>query len=196
MTEVTIHTDGSCWPNPGPGGYCAILSYGEHRLEVLGGSSQTTNNRMELTAVIEGLAALTRPCSVLIITDSTYVKDGMQKWLPRWRETGWRTKDKKPVKNKDLWLELSQAVELHDVHWSWVRGHDTEPLNVRADELAGRITRALSGDKEVGKALVVELEQRRRGRTTAARVAEKHEQILMAGHRRLDAEFDERLARD
>ena len=134
--HVVIHTDGACSGNPGPGGWAAILAFGDHRKELKGGEPHTTNNRMELTAAISALAALTRPCLVDLHTDSQYLRDGIMKWIHGWKRNGWRTADKKPVKNVDLWKELDAAMAPHQVRWHWVRGHAGDPLNERADELA------------------------------------------------------------
>jgi ribonuclease HI len=136
LSEVTIYTDGACSGNPGPGGWGAILISGEHRKELNGGEAETTNNRMELTAAIEALNALKRPCSVALYTDSVYVRDGITKWIHGWRRNGWRTADKKPVKNAELWQALEQALKRHKVDWHWVKGHAGHPENERADELA------------------------------------------------------------
>ena len=136
MSEVTIYTDGACSGNPGPGGWGAILISGEHRKELNGGEAETTNNRMELTAAIEALNALKRPCMVALYTDSVYVRDGITKWIHGWRRNGWRTADKKPVKNAELWQALEQALKRHKVDWHWVKGHAGHPENERADELA------------------------------------------------------------
>jgi ribonuclease HI len=136
LSEVTIYTDGACSGNPGPGGWGAILISGEHRKELNGGEAETTNNRMELTAAIEALNALKRPCTVALYTDSVYVRDGITKWIHGWRRNGWRTADKKPVKNAELWQALEQALKRHKVDWHWVKGHAGHPENERADELA------------------------------------------------------------
>lgn len=134
--HVTIHTDGACSGNPGPGGWGAILRFGAHERELCGGAAQTTNNRMELTAAIEALNALKRPCKVELHTDSTYVRDGITKWLYNWKRNAWRTADKKPVKNAELWQALDAARARHDVTWHWVKGHAGHDDNERADELA------------------------------------------------------------
>ncbi|WP_186387112.1 ribonuclease HI [Stappia sp. TSB10P1A] len=134
--RVTIHTDGACSGNPGPGGWGAILRFGAHERELCGGEAQTTNNRMELTAAIEALNALKRPCKVELHTDSTYVRDGITKWLYNWKRNAWRTADKKPVKNAELWQALDAARGRHDVTWHWVKGHAGHDDNERADELA------------------------------------------------------------
>ena len=137
MSEsVTIHTDGACSGNPGPGGWGAVLQYGSTIKELKGGAPITTNNQMELTAAIEALNALKRSCTVELHTDSSYVKDGLTKWIHGWKRNGWRTADKKPVKNDDLWRALDEAATAHRVHWHWVRGHNGDPENERCDELA------------------------------------------------------------
>jgi ribonuclease HI len=136
LSDVTIYTDGACSGNPGPGGWGAVLISGEHRKELSGGEGATTNNRMELTAAIEALNALKRPCAVELYTDSVYVRDGITKWIHGWRRNGWRTAGKKPVKNAELWQALEQALQRHKVDWHWVKGHAGHPENERADELA------------------------------------------------------------
>jgi ribonuclease HI len=133
---VHIYTDGACSGNPGPGGWGAILRAGKHEKELSGGEKQTTNNRMELMAVIAALNSLKRPCQVAVYTDSKYVMDGLEKWLPGWMARGWKTADKKPVKNQDLWQALADAVGRHQVKLHWVKGHNGHPENERADELA------------------------------------------------------------
>jgi len=133
---VTIHTDGACSGNPGPGGWGAILEYGGKTKELKGGEALTTNNKMELTAAIEALNALKRPCKVELYTDSQYVKNGVQGWIHNWKRNGWRTSDKKPVKNAELWQALDAAVQRHEVSWHWVKGHAGHDLNERADQLA------------------------------------------------------------
>ena len=134
---VEIYTDGACSGNPGPGGWGAVLYYGGHAKELCGGDAgPTTNNRMELTAAIEALDALTRPSSVRVHTDSTYVRGGITSWLHGWKRNGWRTADKKPVKNADLWQRLDTAASRHRVEWHWVKGHAGDPGNERADQLA------------------------------------------------------------
>ncbi|GGF80776.1 ribonuclease HI [Alteromonas lipolytica] len=133
---VHIYTDGSCLGNPGPGGYGAILIYGKHRKEISEGFTLTTNNRMELLATIEALNLLTKPCQVELTTDSQYVKNGINQWIHNWRRNGWRTKDKKPVKNADLWQALDEAIKPHEVNWHWVKGHSGHPENERCDDLA------------------------------------------------------------
>jgi ribonuclease HI len=136
VAPVEIFTDGACSGNPGPGGWAAILRSGEHEKEIFGGERMTTNNRMELMAAIRALEALKKPSRVTLYTDSRYVMDGLTKWLPRWKENGWKTADKKPVKNADLWRALDEAASRHDVVWRWVRGHDGHLENERADALA------------------------------------------------------------
>lgn len=133
---VEIFTDGACSGNPGPGGWAAILRSGKHEKEISGGEASTTNNRMELTAAIRGLEALKRPSDVVIHTDSRYVMDGITRWMARWKLNGWRTTDKKPVKNDDLWRALDAAAERHRTSWKWVPGHSGHPENERADALA------------------------------------------------------------
>ncbi len=133
---VDIYTDGACSGNPGPGGWGAILRYGKTERELSGGEADTTNNRMELMAAIQALETLKRPVTARVHTDSTYVKDGITKWIDRWKARGWRTAAKKPVKNVDLWQRLDAAVARHDVSWHWVRGHAGHPENERADALA------------------------------------------------------------
>jgi len=134
--EVEIFTDGACRGNPGPGGWAAILRYGEVEKELSGGEPATTNNRMEMMAAIVALEALKRPCRVRLYTDSQYVRDGITQWLPGWKARNWRTADKKPVKNVNLWQRLEAAAAAHEVEWIWVRGHAGHPENERADALA------------------------------------------------------------
>ena len=134
--RLTIYTDGACSGNPGPGGWGAILMFGEHRKELNGGERDTTNNRMELLAAIEALEALKRPSSVDLYTDSAYVKNGITSWIHGWKRNGWKTADKKPVKNVELWQRLDAALVAHNVSWHWVKGHAGHPENERADELA------------------------------------------------------------
>lgn len=133
---VDIYTDGACSGNPGPGGWGALLRYNDHERELTGGELETTNNRMEMTAAIEALESLKRPAHVNIHTDSTYLRDGITKWIHNWKANGWRTAAKKPVKNVDLWQRLEEAIEPHEVHWHWVKGHAGHPENERADDLA------------------------------------------------------------
>lgn len=135
---VTIYTDGACKGNPGPGGWGALLSHGSTEKELFGGEPATTNNRMELTAVIRALEALHRRCRIDLYTDSRYVQQGISEWIHGWRRNGWRTADRKPVKNVDLWQQLAAQVERHDVAWHWVKGHADNPGNKRADALANR----------------------------------------------------------
>lgn len=134
--EVVIYTDGACRGNPGPGGWGAILIYGGHEKELCGGEPDTTNNRMELMGAIQALEALTRPCKIVLYTDSQYVRTGIATWLAQWKARGWRTSTKSEVKNADLWRRLDEARLRHDVDWRWVKGHNGHPLNERADGLA------------------------------------------------------------
>jgi ribonuclease HI len=136
MKAVEAFTDGACRGNPGPGGWGVVLRAGSRVKELSGGEPATTNNRMELTAAIEALTALKERCTVDVYTDSTYVRSGITEWLPVWRARGWRTADRKPVKNQDLWMALAEQAERHEVRWHWVRGHAGHPENERADELA------------------------------------------------------------
>jgi ribonuclease HI len=136
MTPVELFTDGACKGNPGPGGWGAILRAGTTEKELSGGEAATTNNRMELTAVIRGLEALTRPCHVTVHTDSRYVMDGLTKWVKSWQKNGWKTADRKPVKNAELWQALIAACARHRIEWKWVKGHAGHPENERADRLA------------------------------------------------------------
>lgn len=138
MNDIVMYTDGACSGNPGPGGWGAVLMSGKHRKELYGGERDTTNNRMEMMAVIRGVEALKRGCSVDIYTDSTYVMKGITEWLDGWKKRGWRTASKQPVKNVDLWQRLEKALDRHEVNWHWVRGHTGVPENERADELARR----------------------------------------------------------
>ena len=138
MKTVVIYTDGACKGNPGPGGWGALLEYDGRRKELFGGEPHTTNNRMELVAVIRALEALTRESDVALYTDSQYVKNGIEAWIHGWKRNGWKTSDKKPVKNEDLWRELDELAKRHRIRWHWVRGHDDNPGNERADELANQ----------------------------------------------------------
>ncbi len=138
MTAVEAYTDGACRGNPGPGGWGVILRSGSHEREFCGGELQTTNNRMELTAAIEALSRLRRRCRVTLYTDSEYLRRGITEWLPRWKRRGWRTADRKPVKNDDLWRALDELAGRHEVEWRWVKGHSGHPENQRADDLANR----------------------------------------------------------
>ncbi len=135
---VVVYTDGACKGNPGPGGWGALLRWNGHEKELFGGERVTTNNRMELTAVIEALSALKSRSEVAVYTDSEYVKNGITTWIHGWKQRGWRTADKKPVKNVELWQRLEALAAQHDVQWHWVRGHDGDPGNERADALANR----------------------------------------------------------
>ncbi|MFT0862086.1 ribonuclease HI [Ancylobacter sp. G4_0304] len=134
--RVAVWTDGACSGNPGPGGWGAILRYGTTEKELCGGEVPTTNNRMELMAAISALEALKRPCTVDLHTDSEYMRNGITKWIAGWKRNGWRTADKKPVKNVDLWERLEAAIERHDIQWHWVKGHAGDEMNERADALA------------------------------------------------------------
>ena len=136
LPEVEIFTDGACKGNPGPGGWGVVLRRGRTEKELSGGEQLTTNNRMELTAAIRGLEALTRPCRVTLATDSIYVRDGITRWVKNWQKNGWRTADKKPVKNAELWQELIAAAAPHRIDWQWVKGHAGDPDNEQADRLA------------------------------------------------------------
>lgn len=137
MPDVEIYTDGACSGNPGAGGWGAILRYGTVEKELSGGESETTNNRMELTAVIEALKALKKPCNIVLYTDSRYVMDGVNEWMPNWKVNGWRTSNKKtPVKNIDLWQTLESLLEKHKIKWVWVKGHNGHPENERVDKVA------------------------------------------------------------
>ena len=133
---VRVHTDGACSGNPGPGGWGALMEWGAHVKEIKGGEAETTNNRMEMMAAIAALEALTRPCVVELWTDSSYLKGGITGWIHGWKKNGWKTADKKPVKNVDLWQRLEAALERHEVSWHWVKGHAGHAENERADQLA------------------------------------------------------------
>lgn len=141
MKEVILVTDGACLGNPGPGGWACLLRYGRHYRELYGCAVHTTNNRMELTAVVEGLTALKEACRVTIVTDSEYVHKGVTEWMDTWKRKGWLNSERKPVKNKDLWEKLDQAVSRHQVRWQWVKGHAEHADNLRADTLANRAAR-------------------------------------------------------
>ena len=134
--RVVIHTDGACSGNPGPGGWGVVMRFGPELREIQGGEAQTTNNRMELTAAIKALEALDRPATVDLYTDSQYLRSGITEWIAKWKKNGWRTSDRKPVKNIDLWQRLDAAAARHEVNWHWLRGHDGLEENERADELA------------------------------------------------------------
>ena len=136
MKTVEVFTDGGCRGNPGPGGWGAVLRFGGHERELRGSEENTTNNRMELLAAISALEAMTEPCTVILTTDSTYVKDGITRWIRNWKANGWKTAAKKPVKNKDLWERLDAECLRHQVDWRWVKGHAGHPENERADGLA------------------------------------------------------------
>jgi ribonuclease HI len=138
MSEVTIYADGACKGNPGVGGWGALLTFGDREKEIFGGEKDTTNNRMELLAVIRALEALTRPCAAAIYVDSAYVKNGITDWIHGWKRNGWRTADKKPVKNADLWMELDRQAARHRLSWHWVKGHAGHAGNERADKLANK----------------------------------------------------------
>ena len=143
---VYLFTDGACKGNPGAGGWGVLLRYGGHEKELFGGEAQTTNNRMELTAVLSGLKTLNRPCDVVICTDSQYVKNGMENWIHNWKKNGWKTAGRQPVKNADLWQQLDEQVARHRVRWQWVKGHAGHAGNERADALANRgVEQALRG---------------------------------------------------
>jgi ribonuclease HI len=135
---VEIFSDGACKGNPGPGGWGALLRFGEHQKEIFGGEAHTTNNRMELMAVIQALEALKRPVPVRVVTDSQYLRQGVTQWMARWKRNGWKTSDRQPVKNQDLWERLDRALADHQIEWRWVRGHAGHPENERADALANR----------------------------------------------------------
>ncbi|MCL5745837.1 MAG: ribonuclease HI [Acidobacteria bacterium] len=141
MKHVKLITDGSCLGNPGPGGWACILRYNEHKREMYGFSPQTTNNRMEMTAAIEGLKALTERCEVEIVTDSEYLKNGITSWIHNWKKRNWMTASKKPVVNQDLWRELDELTQRHDVTWTWTKGHASHADNNRCDELATQAAR-------------------------------------------------------
>lgn len=136
MKRVEIHSDGACRGNPGPGGWGALLAWGDEQKTLRGAEALTTNNRMELLAAIEALNSLKRPCVVDLYTDSEYLRRGITEWLANWKRNGWKTSARKPVKNVDLWQRLEEAVERHEIHWHWVKGHSGNPGNERADELA------------------------------------------------------------
>ena len=136
--KVIVFTDGGCRGNPGPGGWGALLRFGDHEKEIYGYEEETTNNRMELMAAIRSLELLSRECSVVLTTDSQYVRQGITEWMDGWKKRGWKTAAKKPVKNKDLWQRLDEAVKQHDIDWQWVKGHSGHEGNERADDLANR----------------------------------------------------------
>ncbi len=136
MKQIEVHTDGACLGNPGPGGWAALLRYGEREREVVGGEAHTTNNRMELMAAISALETLTEGCSVVLFTDSQYVRQGITEWMPGWIRRGWKTSGGDPVKNRDLWERLAAAIGRHRIDWRWVKGHSGDPDNERVDGLA------------------------------------------------------------
>ncbi|MBR9867232.1 MAG: ribonuclease HI [Oceanospirillales bacterium] len=136
--KINIYTDGACKGNPGPGGWGAVLQYGEHSKELFGGEMDTTNNRMELMAAIEALAILKEPCEIVLTTDSQYVRKGITEWLAGWKRNGWKTSARKPVKNEDLWRRLDEQTARHHIQWKWVKGHSGHPGNELADQLANR----------------------------------------------------------
>jgi ribonuclease HI len=151
VQRVIVHTDGACSGNPGPGGWGAILQWGDHTKELKGGESHTTNNRMELTAAIMALETLKRSCAVELHTDSEYLRQGITAWIKNWKRNGWKTSDRKPVKNVDLWQRLDAALAHHKLKWHWVRGHSGHDLNERADELAREaIAEIRSGERGAG----------------------------------------------
>jgi ribonuclease HI len=141
MKKIQLITDGACIGNPGPGGWACILRYGDKKKEMFGSDPETTNNRMELTAAMEGLRALKEPCEVEVVTDSQYVKNGITQWIHGWKKNGWKTAAKKPVVNQDLWTELDELVSKHKLHWTWTKGHADHDDNNRCDELATRAAR-------------------------------------------------------
>ncbi len=145
--EVDVYTDGACKGNPGVGGWGVLLQYGDHVRELCGGEAHTTNNRMELTAVIRALETLNRKCHIRLHTDSKYVQLGITEWIHAWKKRGWKTADKKPVKNEDLWRQLDEVAREHDIEWLWVKGHAGHDGNERADELANRGVESVIGDR-------------------------------------------------
>jgi ribonuclease HI len=146
VKKIIMYSDGACRGNPGPGGWGAVLRFGEHEKKLHGGNRETTNNRMELTAAIEGLNALNETCAVQLYTDSQYVRKGVLEWLEGWKKRGWKTAAKQPVKNKDLWQLLDEAIQRHEITWHWVKGHSGNEGNELADELAN-----LGTDEVIGK---------------------------------------------
>ena len=147
--QVQIFTDGACKGNPGPGGWGALLRMGPHEKELSGGEPDTTNNRMEMTAVIKGLNALTEGCQIELYSDSKYVIDGITKWVHGWKKRGWVNASKKPVRNADLWHDLIEAAERHDISWNWVKGHSGHPENERVDQLASNAAEAIAAGETV-----------------------------------------------
>ena len=148
MKKIHIYSDGACKGNPGPGGWGAIIQYGKHEKEISGGEPDTTNNRMEMQAAINALNLLIEPCQVTLFTDSKYVIDGITKWVEGWKRNGWKNASKKPVRNSDLWHELIAASNDHEIEWTWVKGHDGNPGNERADTLASDAAIAISAALE------------------------------------------------
>lgn len=151
IKPVEIFTDGACKGNPGPGGWGVILRYNGHEKQLFGGEAHTTNNRMELLAAIQALTALKRPSQVILTTDSEYLRKGITEWLANWKQNGWRTSDKKPVKNVDLWQQLDAVAQLHQITWKWIKGHSGHPENDRADELANKGINALLSKTNAGQ---------------------------------------------
>ena len=149
MKQVKLITDGSCLGNPGPGGWAAILRYGKHKKELSGAAAYTTNNRMEMTAVLEGLKALSEPCEVTVEIDSQYVKDGMNGWIHAWKRRNWKTVEGTAVKNRDLWVQLEAAVSRHKLHWVWVKGHARHVDNNRCDRLARAAAQGIASKRDV-----------------------------------------------
>ena len=149
MKRVKLITDGSCLGNPGPGGWAAILRYGKHKRELSGAAAYTTNNRMEMTAVLEGLKALREPCEVTVEIDSQYVKDGMSGWIHAWKRRNWKTVEGTAVKNRDLWVELDAAVSRHKLSWVWVKGHARHVDNNRCDRLAKAAAKRVASKRDV-----------------------------------------------
>ncbi|MGH8441524.1 MAG: ribonuclease HI [Nevskiaceae bacterium] len=145
MKPIVVYTDGACRGNPGPGGWGAVLRYNGHERQLHGGEAPTTNNRMELMAAIQALETLREPCEIRVHTDSTYVRQGITEWLPQWRKRNWKTADKKPVKNQDLWERLEAAAARHRIEWHWVKGHSGDPGNELADQLANRGVDEIAG---------------------------------------------------
>lgn len=145
--DVEIFTDGACKGNPGPGGWAALLRYGRHEKQLSGAEAHCTNNQMELRAAIEALKALTRPCSVILTTDSNYLRQGISEWLPNWKRKGWKTASGQPVKNVELWQELEQLAKCHEIQWRWVKGHSGHRENELVDELANQAIAALKSNQ-------------------------------------------------
>ena len=166
MKRVEAFTDGACRGNPGPGGWGVLLRFGGHEKELSGGESHTTNNRMELSAAIEALKALSQTCHVTLTTDSTYVRDGITQWVSKWKANGWKTAAKKPVKNQDLWIALDEQCQRHAVDWQWVKGHAGHPENERADQLANAGIDAL--EEKIMRQIVLDTE------TTGLEVSQGH----------------------